>query len=274
MKAEVSLDATGITDVGRVRKHNEDSITVDSQIRLYAIADGMGGHMSGDVASQTTLEELHFQINKSMDDSQLATTQEDCYNMIFDAINACNDRILKKNQDNSSTLGTGMGTTLAGIYFLADNANVIVFNVGDSRVYRLRDERFIQMTRDHSMYQDWYDSGQIGEAPARNILSKAIGLMENTLPDLTLEAVRENDVFLICSDGLSNLIDTETIQHYLISHQHVSTHTMCEELIATANENGGNDNISVVIIRTVGRVSNDNDNDNDNDDVTVQRKRD
>ena len=269
MSAALHLDAMGISDVGRVREHNEDSITVDSEIRLYAIADGMGGHMSGDVASQTTLEELQLRIAQYVDSTHLPSRQEDCYNLIFDAITACNNRILKKNQDNGSSLGAGMGTTLAGVYFLADITRVVVFNVGDSRVYRLRAGVLDQITRDHSMYQDWYDSGQKGKPPARNVLSKAIGLMEKPLPDLTLEGVLDKDVFLICSDGLSNLIDSQAIENYLNKNQHLSTDVLCQELIATANENGGHDNVSVVIIRANGHLP----YAHDVEEVTVQRRR-
>ncbi len=255
MNKALSLDAAGISDVGRVRDHNEDSLTVGSQIRLYAIADGMGGHLSGDVASQTTLEELELQIESRTENIPAPGEQEDYYNIVVDAITACNERILQKNQDNGSSLGSGMGTTLVGVYFLQDNTQAIIFNVGDSRLYRFRTGILKQLTRDHSMYQDWHDAGGQGTAPSRNILSKAIGLIEGTVADLTYESIIEDDVFLICSDGLSNLIDTDTMQRFLSSNQRLTPHIMCQDLIVMANENGGHDNVSVVIIRVNGSLS-------------------
>jgi len=270
MEYSLQLDAMGLTDVGRVREHNEDSITVDTKNNLFAIADGMGGHMSGDVASQTTLEELQRQIKLQLNNGCDLSNQEHCYNMIVDSVTECNARILKKNHENGSGLGTGMGTTLTGVYFLADISSVIVFNVGDSRVYRLRKRAFEQLTRDHSMYQEWCDSGQHGQAPSRNILSKAIGLMETALPDVTLKGVQPKDVYLICSDGLSNLIDDESIQDYLIGSEHLSSHSKCEALVNIANDNGGYDNISVVIVKVNDHPS----SVSNAEDITVQRQRD
>ena len=252
MKTAFHLDAAGITDVGRVREHNEDALTVDSQVRLYAIADGMGGHESGAIASQTTLDELQLQIERRTTSMQAPDKQEDYYNTVLDSITACNEKILNKNHENGLSLGAGMGTTLVGAYFLQGNAHAVIFNVGDSRMYRLRAGILEQLTRDHSMYQVWQDAGRQGQAPSRNILSKAIGLMQNTLPDLTLESISEKDVYLICSDGLCNLIDTETMQSSLNNNQHLSARAICQDLVAIANENGGHDNISVLIIKIYG----------------------
>ncbi len=255
MASALYLEAAGATDVGRVREHNEDSLSVDSQTGLYAIADGMGGHTSGDVASQTTLTELQLQIERRTKSLSTSNNQDGYYNIVLDAIAACNETILNKNSENGLRPGTGMGTTLVGAYFLQDNTTAVIFNVGDSRLYRLRSGVLEQLTRDHSMYQDWHDAGEEGEAPPKNILSRAIGLMQNTLPDLTIESISERDVYLMCSDGLSNLIDTETLQAFLNYNQHLSAQVICQDLVDIANENGGHDNISVLIIKTKGSSS-------------------
>lgn len=249
MKSALQLDAAGATDVGQERDHNEDSLAVDSRSRLYAIADGMGGHMSGEVASQAALDELLIRIKRHAESTQGPSEQDDYYNIVLDAVIACNELILEKNRDNGSNLGEGMGTTLVGAYFLHDKKQVVVLNVGDSRLYRFRAGGLEQLTRDHTMYQEWHDAGQKGTAPSRNILVNAIGLLENILPDITLESVFEGDIFLICSDGLSNLIDAESLLSILNRNLQLPSDTLCKELISIANANGGHDNISVVIIK-------------------------
>ncbi|ASJ74277.1 PP2C family protein-serine/threonine phosphatase [Granulosicoccus antarcticus] len=270
MKLALKLDAAGVTDVGQARKHNEDSLTVDSEANLYAIADGMGGHMSGEVASQSTLDELMSRIKIHAENIREPVRQEDYYNIVLDAVNACNELILAKNRNNGSNLGQGMGTTLVGAYFLQNKKQVVIFNVGDSRLYRLRGGDLQQLTRDHTMYQEWYDAGQKGTAPSKNILIKAIGLLENIFPDITLENVSEGDVFLLCSDGLSNLIDAKLLQKVLVQKIRHSPDMACNELISIANANGGNDNISVVIVKVDGTSA--TFNKTEDLDKTVQRR--
>ena len=258
MKSALQLDAAGATDVGQERDHNEDSIVVDSQSHFYAIADGMGGHMSGEVASQATLDELASLIKNHAQSTQGPSKQDDYYNIVLSSVMACSELILEKNRNNGSNLGEGMGTTLVGAYFMQCKSHMIVFNVGDSRLYRLRAGVLEQLTRDQTMYQDWHDRGQKGTAPSKNILLKAIGLTENNVPDITLEAVFERDIFLICSDGLSNMIDDESLQCFLNENLQSSANTLCKDLISIANINGGHDNISVVAIKVNSSTTLDN----------------
>ena len=252
MKSALQLDAAGVTDVGQKRNHNEDSIIIDSESRFFAIADGMGGHMSGEVASQATLDELHSRIKHHAESVRGPGRQEDYYDVVLEAVDACNKLILEKNRDNGRSPGEGMGTTLVGVYFLQDKRQAVIFNVGDSRLYRLRAGDLKQLTRDHTMYQEWSDAGQKGTAPSKNILINAIGLLQDIHPDITLESVFEGDTFLICSDGLSNLIDTEPLQEFLDKNSQHTPDAVCKELISVANANGGNDNISAVIIKVGG----------------------
>lgn len=270
MKSTLQLDAAGVTDVGQKRDHNEDSLTIDSESRFFAIADGMGGHMSGEVASQATLEALHSRIKDHADSVQGPGRQEDYYDVVLEAVDACNKLILEKNRDNGRNPGEGMGTTLVGVYFLRDRRQAVIFNVGDSRLYRLRSGDLTQLTRDHTMYQEWSDAGQKGTAPSKNILINAIGLLQDIYPDITLEGVSEGDVFLICSDGLSNLIETESLQEFLNQNSRHSPESVCRELIAIANGNGGHDNISAIIIKVKGTPP--AVNQQDDVDKTIQRK--
>lgn len=245
----------GLTDVGQARDHNEDAICVDSGSELYAIADGMGGHMHGEVASQATLEELIKKIKGHATNSSGPIKQDEYYDIVMETVVACNELILEKNRSNGSALGEGMGTTLVGAYFLRDKKKVVVFNVGDSRLYRLRGGELQQLTRDHTMYQEWVEAGQKGTAPSRNILIKAIGLLDDIVPDITLETVSEGDLFLICSDGLSNMIEPEVMQSILNQNLQQSPEALCQELVSVANANGGQDNISAVVIRVVSSSS-------------------
>lgn len=252
MKIPLQLDAAGVTDVGQSRNHNEDSLIVYSEADLYAIADGMGGHMSGEIASQSTLDELVSRIRFHVENMNGPARQEDYYDVVLGAVIACNELVLEKNRSNGCSLGQGMGTTLVGAYFLKNRKQVVFFNVGDSRLYRLRAGCLEQLTRDHTMYQNWVDSGQKGTAPSKNILISAIGLLEKIQPDIALENVLEGDTFLLCSDGLSNMISSESLQAVLIRNIGCSPEQVCKELISLANTNGGDDNISVVMIKVSG----------------------
>ena len=270
MKSMLELDAAGNTDVGQKRDHNEDSLTIDSESRLFAIADGMGGHMSGEVASRATLDELHSRIKRHAESVRGPGKQEDYYEVVLEAVDACNELILQKNRNNGRNQGEGMGTTLVGVYFLQDKRQAVIFNVGDSRLYRLRAGNLKQLTRDHTMYQEWHEAGQKGTAPSKNILINAIGLLENIFPDITLENVFEGDIYLICSDGLSNLIDTESLQQCLTQSLQDSPDTVCKELISIANVNGGHDNISAIIVKVNGTPP--TENKAEDLDATVQRR--
>lgn len=249
MNAKLHLEAAGVSDIGRQRQLNEDAYTSGDNLELFAIADGMGGHMHGDVASQETIAKLSEELTSYFKDSSAIDKQEYCYDVIAKTINTCNEHILKKNHQNGSNPGEGMGTTLVGIYFLRNTMQAITFNIGDSRLYRYRNQDLEQLTRDHTMYEEWVDAGEIGEAPAQNILVNAVGLVEDPRTDIKLENVKDEDVYLVCSDGLSGLVDNETLEEFINQNCDQPVAAQCEQLVNLANRNGGSDNITVILIR-------------------------
>lgn len=254
MKQNITIESAGVSDIGKQRACNEDTLTVSDELGLYAIADGMGGHMHGDVASQSVIETLLHDVTNYFDSIQGAEKQQTCYEVITASIVNCNNLILQKNRNNSCRIGEGMGTTLVGAYFLNDTMQAVTFNVGDSRIYRLRDKELTQITRDQTMYQEWLDGGAKGIAPSQNILVNAVGLVEELSADIRLESLAAGDVYLVCSDGLSSLVDDESLKSFLCEHRLSPVGDMCNRLINMANEQGGSDNITVIVIRVAVRA--------------------
>jgi len=239
----------GLTDVGQVRQINEDAILVDETIGLYAVADGMGGHGSGDVASQLALETLQGSINDDSVAKALASdniTDEQALTLVFQSIADVNLRIYEENVKRGQPDGTGMGTTLVGLCLFGRGKRAIAFNVGDSRLYEYRNQQLVQLTRDHTMYRDWEETGCIGPAPPRNIIMRAIGLFAEVDIDLDVLAVGDDTSYLLCSDGLSGMVSDEEITSALVESSGASA--IVDSLIKRANEQGGVDNISVVAL--------------------------
>lgn len=239
----------GFTDVGQVRQVNEDAILVDEAARLFAVADGMGGHGSGDVASELALDTLQSGITSESVAKALAsedTTDEQALALVFQCITQVNKRIYQENVKQGQPDGTGMGTTLVGLCLLGDGSRAISFNVGDSRLYEYRNQQLTQLTRDHTMYRDWEEAGCIGPAPPRNIILRAIGLFAEVDIDLKVLNVSQDAGYLLCSDGLSGMVSDEEIVN--VMNQASSAEAIANTLIQRANEQGGTDNISVVAI--------------------------
>ncbi|MFK8082268.1 MAG: PP2C family serine/threonine-protein phosphatase [Granulosicoccus sp.] len=249
MKQKLVVVSAGVSDVGRQRQHNEDSLTSSDELGLYAIADGMGGHAQGDVASQVAIDTLLHEVENHLRSGNEVELQEACYETIDRAIASCNENILERNRQNKYQVGEGMGTTLVGTYFLKNRMKALTFNVGDSRIYRLRRGNLKQLTRDHTMYQAWIEAGGKGSAPSKSILVNAVGLVEDLLPDIKLESVVAGDLYLICSDGLSSLVDDHILKESLCANCRLPPDVICQQLIELANQNGGSDNITVIIVR-------------------------
>jgi len=239
----------GLTDVGQVRQINEDAILVDNAIKLYAIADGMGGHGSGDVASHLALETLKSQLNSDSITTALASeniSDEQALALVFESIAGVNQRIYEENVKRGQPDGTGMGTTLVGLCLFGDGKRAIAFNVGDSRLYAFQNQQLEQLTRDHTMYRDWEETGRIGPAPPRNIIMRAIGLFAEVDIDLDVIAISSDTSYLLCSDGLSGMVTDEEITTVLAQSE--GADAIVKTLINQANEQGGVDNISVVAL--------------------------
>ena len=237
----------GATDIGRKRKTNQDSIYLDSEYNFFAVADGMGGHNGGDIASQISVDFMptFLKNNKNLEPQSLMK------NMIQNI----NKAILKKAEENPEL--HGMGTTIAA--FMFSGPQLVIGNVGDSRVYLVNNNNIYQLTRDHSFVQEKLNLGiysreEAAKDPQKNVLVRSVGFEADLQVDIFHYRICKNDIFLICSDGLHGKVsDADILQ---IIQKHISDSSSCKqgevekavnELIQQANENGGQDNISVIL---------------------------
>lgn len=254
MDLSKSIEMASATHTGMVRAHNEDSIGTDASIGLAVLADGMGGYNAGEVASGIAVA----LITKETRDTVLrippneidAETGELMAQRILQTV------IAKANASiyqaaNSQPQYAGMGTTLV-VALLCDN-QATVAHIGDSRLYRLRDGALDQITRDHSLLQEQIDSGMISKEMARrsqnkNLVTRAVGIEPEVEADVNTFEVREGDMFLLCSDGLNDMVEDEDI-HLTLSSLSANLSLAASQLVQMANDNGGRDNISVILIR-------------------------
>lgn len=248
----------GMTDVGIVREHNEDSLLLMPDYRVVAVADGMGGHRSGDVASQLAVSTLSdfFSITVGHDgtwpfpaDPNL--TEEENY--IVTGLRLANRRIFDRSLKRIADFG--MGTTIVAAMFTKNAERVTVGHVGDSRCYRVREHEILQLTRDHSLVSDalqmapWMTDEEIKQLP-QNVITRALGIREDVLVDLVTDETRQGDLYILCSDGLSGLVSDEQI-HQIVTNA-PSLDEACKMLIDRANFFGGTDNITAVLARVEG----------------------
>lgn len=245
----------GMTDVGIVREHNEDSLLLMPDYRVVAVADGMGGHRSGDVASQLAVSTLSdfFSITVGHDgtwpfpaDPNL--TEEENY--IVTGLRLANRRIFDRSLKRIADFG--MGTTIVAAMFTKGADRVTVGHVGDSRCYRIRDNDILQLTRDHSLVSDalqmapWMTDEEIKQLP-QNVITRALGIREDVLVDLVTDETKLGDLYILCSDGLSGLVSDEQMHTIVTSSK--TLEDACRELIDRANFFGGTDNITAVLAR-------------------------
>lgn len=247
--------AYGMTDVGLQRDHNEDSYAVLSEYGLFIVADGMGGHRAGDVASRIATDSIsEFFRSTASDDATWpiafdANLTED-ENRLLSGILIANRRIFERSIRSREC--AGMGTTVVGAVFSKRRNRLYVGHVGDSRAYRIRSNTIQQLTRDHSLINDYLmampemTEEQRAELP-KNVITRALGMHDNVNVDLMSDEPRIGDVYLLCSDGLSGMITDDQIRDTVVSSR--DTIEMCRRLIAQANENGGDDNITVLVVR-------------------------
>lgn len=247
--------AFGMTDVGLQRDHNEDSYAVLNEYGLFIVADGMGGHRAGDVASRIATESIsEFFRSTANDDATWpiafdANLTED-ENRLLSGILIANRRIFERSVRSRDC--AGMGTTVVGAVFSRRRNRLYVGHVGDSRAYRIRAGTIQQLTRDHSLINDYLmampemTEEQRAELP-KNVITRALGMHDNVNVDLMSDEPRIGDIYLLCSDGLSGMIIDEHIRDIVVSSR--DTTEMCRRLIAQANENGGDDNITVLVVR-------------------------
>ncbi len=236
------IHAVGHTDVGREREVNEDSMYVDPRLDLFLICDGMGGHTSGQLASQMAV--------RSIVQGVVTGTAEGNPTPLCTALEAANDAIFQHADANPEC--RGMGTTAVGVRI--EENRLQVAHVGDSRLYRLRGARLQQLTRDHSLSNLYADKpeleGRLGPATS-NVIVRAIGLEPTVGVEHRVVAIEEDDVFLLCCDGLSDLVDDSIICDILQAD--IPLTDMATQLVDTANRNGGTDNITVILVSVLNK---------------------
>ena len=249
--------AAGLSDVGLQREHNEDSFCILSEHRLFVVADGMGGHRAGDIASNMATTEMtaFFDATRvddavewaTEDDSRLTPTQ----NRLVSAVKLANQRIFQASMGNRSV--QGMGTTVVGALFTRDDHKMHIAHVGDSRAYRVREGVITQLTRDHSLLNDYLlvmpnlTDAQRERLPS-NVITRALGMQDVVAVDLFFENVEPGDLYVLCSDGLNGMVRDERILG-IVNSAGIDVEVACKALIAEANRNGGEDNITVVVVR-------------------------
>ena len=244
----------GVTDTGRVREHNEDAIGTSAEHGLLVLADGMGGLKAGEVASAMAVEVVMREVLEVLDGIETGTTDEESgYSLeslaVGRAIVRANETIHQVAQTQPQC--AGMGTTLV-VLLMYDN-RLTIAHVGDSRLYRLRGGELEQVTLDHSLVQElvnrgFYTPEEAREATHKNIVTRALGIGEEVEYDLQEEVALPGDTFLLCSDGLNDMVDDEGIRTILAQNLD-NLANAAERLVECANENGGRDNVSVMLAR-------------------------
>ena len=251
-----ALEIAMRTDPGLVRGQNEDSVYADCDHGLAILADGMGGYQAGEVASNmaTTLLSSRLEDAFKAGAMQLANRSSEqalAQQTLIEAIATVNSAIYHAAADQSRF--GGMGTTLVVAVFCDDQ--LLVAHIGDSRLYRLRGEAFVVLTHDHSLLQEQIDSGEISAEEARysvnrNLVTRAVGVDPDVEAEVHIHPVRPGDVYLLCSDGLYDMLEEGEIQHVLEMFG-ANLDLAAAQLIQRANDNGGEDNVSVVVVKVL-----------------------
>lgn len=244
----MKLAVYGLSDVGLSREHNEDSISWDIDLGLIMLADGMGGHNAGEVASELAVTAIRDALLDVLTPDMLDTKLIKCDEALREAVIYANEEI--HEQANRRTECAGMGTTVVITLFHEDK--VTYAHVGDSRIYRVRHGEIKQLTQDHSLVQEMIDNGYLSQEEAmlsssRNLITRALGIAPDVEVDVRTETIDNDDVYLLCSDGLSDLINGNDMVR-IINTQRDSLGTAAQQLVDLANERGGTDNISVILV--------------------------
>ena len=244
------------TDTGRVREHNEDAIGSEPDIGLYVLADGMGGYNAGEVASGIAVKTIMNLVREAYQVQDLSGIDRATGLMRPSII--LRDAILRANKIIHQTSKTqpqceGMGTTVVAALFYNDR--IITAHVGDSRLYRLRGDRFEQLTMDHSLLQELVDRGFYSQEEAarstnKNYVTRALGVEPTVEVDVREHRAEKADHYVLCSDGLSDMVEDEDIQ-LTISTFGDNLDVVAKQLVQLANEHGGRDNISVVLAQVI-----------------------
>lgn len=234
-----------ISDIGLIRRNNEDSLKLLTNEQFFVLADGMGGHQAGEVASRKAVDELCYLFQWYFDSfyKELPLVQQ----LLKEIIQEVNILVYRMGKENSHL--RGMGTTLCCLFFHPEG--LIYGHVGDSRIYRFRQGRLEQLTQDHSLVQELIDLGQLSEKQAedflyKNIITKAIGTESSVEPSVSYTPLEKEDMILMCTDGLSDLVNLEEMQKIISQNSEEEIPSL---LVKRAKERGGYDNITVVLVK-------------------------
>lgn len=249
------LVARGLTHTGMKRPHNEDSFKVSEDLNLFSVADGMGGHAAGEVASRTAVDTLHDFVVKARGDQDFTWPfgMDQKYdineNILLTGFHLANRKVCQMAREDPDL--SGMGTTMVALY--APGESIHIAHVGDSRVYRYREGALSLLTMDHSWVNEQLQRNIITEEEARNhrwrnVITRALGNRPDLEIDLISEQPREGDLYLLCSDGLTGMLQDSRIEEIIASHPG-QMEAGCEQMIEEANAAGGQDNITVLLLR-------------------------
>jgi protein phosphatase len=241
------------TDVGMKRTHNEDYFALIEDEQLFLVADGMGGHACGEVASKLSADVIGEFYQRSRDTNATWPYRYDraltyVENRLVASVRLANLRIFQRSQNDPGL--RGMGTTLVGC--LIDDSHAYVAHVGDSRVYRLRGDELKQLTRDHSLLEDYKDARpdmteeEARNFPHKNVITRALGMRENVVVDVAKFEIESGDRYVLCSDGLSGMLEDDEIRDIVLQQSDLEVGV--NELIDQANAAGGTDNITAMVV--------------------------
>ncbi|MFI0435877.1 MAG: Stp1/IreP family PP2C-type Ser/Thr phosphatase [Parachlamydiaceae bacterium] len=239
-----------ISDIGHVRHNNEDASKLLKEERFFVLADGMGGHQAGEVASTTAVDSLCDLFRRYPFFSLIDI--DEAKQLMRKIIQEVNTLVYKLGRENPNL--RGMGTTLCFLFL--HPSGLIYGHVGDSRIYRFRQGRLEQLSRDHSLLRELIDLGQLSEQQAedfiyKNIITKAIGTESTVEPTICDTSLQEGDILIMCSDGLSDLVSSDVMESIIASHPEEDVIRL---LVEKAKKNGGYDNITVVLVK-IERIS-------------------
>jgi serine/threonine protein phosphatase PrpC len=252
----MELEAIGLTHVGRQRQHNEDNFLVADEAKLFLVADGMGGHAAGEIASKIAVDSIsEFILHTKEDDGTWPHAYDEHFgratNRLMAALRLANTRVLEAMRKDARL--RGMGTTVVAC--LADDTTMSVAHVGDSRAYLIRKGELSRLTNDHSWVFEQVQAGMLTEAeaekhPLRNVITRALGGALSVTPDASEVVSQPGDVYLLCSDGLTGMVPEEEILR-IVSDGGENLEKACQTLIDIANERGGLDNVTAILVKTM-----------------------
>jgi serine/threonine protein phosphatase PrpC len=256
--------ACGLSDPGRVRRANEDHFLIDPSLGLLVIADGMGGHACGALASETALQRIAATVSAACAATPTpcasggpatpgdpdATVHDDALDAIrtlLDALDQANATLYALNTREPGAVERGMGTTVTGLWHPPASDLLVAFQVGDSRLYRYRDGVLLQLSRDQTLHQQALDLGNIDRLPPRNVLLQALGPLPSVAPVVETHPRVPGDRYLLCSDGLYGEVPHHEIEAVLAAMNVDTLEASCQRLVELALDAGGKDNVTAVV---------------------------